>query len=111
MSGKKNTVSRKLKGIEFESSVVLKKYNIKAIWNKHSSFDQNYMLHSELRKSKISDLKAKLASQQLIFTNPLEKASKATTASFEITHVLTKKSCQDGDLIKKNPHFWRSISF
>lgn len=86
------------------SVAIAKKCNVERHFNtNHTNFNTNFPLKSEIRKSKISELKFNLTKQQSLFKKPISQSKKATTASLKITHLLAKrmKPFVDGEIIKE----------
>lgn len=69
----------------------------------HKNYDSDFPAKSELRKTKVRELKSQLIGQQSLFTKPNSKAKAATEASFRVSHTIIKhkKSFQDGQMVKE----------
>lgn len=69
----------------------------------HKNHQKDFPPNSELRESKLKNLKLGLAGEQTMFTRPLEKSKAATMASYKICHMLAKhkKPFEDGIMIKE----------
>ncbi|XP_023309706.1 general transcription factor II-I repeat domain-containing protein 2-like [Anoplophora glabripennis] len=69
----------------------------------HKKHADSFPRNSDLRKSKLKDMKRCLAGEQAMFTKPLEKSKAATVASYKISHILAKnkKPFEDGVMIKE----------
>lgn len=69
----------------------------------HKNFDTNFPINSEIRKKKISELKLNLTGQQNLFVRQISQSRKATSASFQIVHLLAKKlkPFVEGEIIKE----------
>lgn len=83
---------------------VAKKHNLERHYNtNHPSFDVNYPLNSDLRKTKIDNLKSMLSNQQTFLKKAVNKNINATISSFKISHLLAKrkKAFIDSELIKE----------
>ena len=66
----------------------------------HNKYEIDYPLSSELRKVKITELKATLVVQQSVFTKQILKSQAATIASLRVSHILakSKKPFSDGEI-------------
>ena len=69
----------------------------------HGKYDTEFLPKSELRKTKVKELKSQLLGQQSFFTQATSKAKAATEASFRVSHIIVKnkKSFQDGEMVKE----------
>lgn len=69
----------------------------------HKTYERDFPAKSELRKSKIQELKSQLAAQQSLFTKPNTRGKAATIASYRVSHVLVKhkKLFKDGEMVKE----------
>uniref|UniRef100_A0AAQ4S2T7 HAT C-terminal dimerisation domain-containing protein n=1 Tax=Gasterosteus aculeatus aculeatus TaxID=481459 RepID=A0AAQ4S2T7_GASAC len=69
----------------------------------HGKYDTEFPPKSELRKTKVKELKSQLLGQQSFFTQATSKAKAATEASFRVSHIIVKnkKSFQDGEMVKE----------
>ena len=85
--------------------VITKRVNMKRHHEtRHSNFSNNYPLKSALRRSKLTELKSLLNSQQTLIKTFNNEDDTTTEASFIISWNIAraKHSYSDGEFVKKN---------